>query len=249
MVSKLNEDLERISQWSHHNALIINPSKSQAIYFARQKIPNLPQPIIDNTPIAYCEVVKNLGVNFDRELTWESHINQICSRVYMCLRKFYQIRQYLSQETRLQIIRSYVVPHILYGDVLFFNARKKFLKKIERAINSCTRFVFDLRRIDDISPHRNVILGCSLVNHLKIRVTSFLHKIIKFKEPSYLFQSLTISSSLRNRNLLVPRNRTFYYNSSIFVAGARIWNTIPNSIRRVEGVTTFRALVGSHFGG
>lgn len=247
LIMKLNEDLNAVNAWSAQNGLVLNPTKSQAIYFARNPIPNMPQPSIGDTPIEYFDVLMNLGVKFDRALTMEAHINLICSRIYFGLRKFYQIKRFIPTNLRLNLIKTYVLPFLYHGDVIYFSARKQFILKLERALNACTRFVFGLKRFDSISGVKNSLLGHSLENHLKIRVCLFLFKLLKTRKPPYLFESMQLSRSQRTRHLILPSFKSNHYSSSIFVAGARIWNTIPVEIRSVSNVNNFRSLIDKYF--
>lgn len=247
LILKLNEDLTAVNTWSIQNGLILNPAKSQAIYFSRNPIPNLPQPAIGDTSIEYFDVLMNLGVKFDRALTMEAHINMICSRIYFGLRKFYQIGRFIPKNLRLRLIKTYVLPFLYHGDVIYFSARQQFMCKLERALNACTRFVFGLRRFDSISAVKNSLLGHSLQNHLKIRVCLFLFKLLKSQKPPYLFESVQLSKSKRTSHLILPSFKSKHYDSSIFVAGARIWNSIPVEIRSVGTVNEFKSLINKFF--
>jgi hypothetical protein len=66
----------------------------------------------------------------------------------------------------------------MYGDLLFINTHKYSLGRIERAINACTRFVFDLRRYDHLGDRRNILLGRSLKNYFNVRVAIFYYKLL-----------------------------------------------------------------------
>ncbi len=139
------------------------------------------------------------------------------------------------------------MAHLYYGDVVFFNAPKSCFKKLEKAINACTRFVFNIPGRTSPGRFRNVILGRSLQNHFKYRLCIFIFKLLKFKEPGYLYDSLRFSSSTRYINLLLAENQSTQYNGSFFVRGISIWNSLPISIRTVSGLGAFKSRVLYYF--
>ncbi|KAJ4440232.1 hypothetical protein ANN_08371 [Periplaneta americana] len=79
-INSLNEDLDSISSWSQQFGLNLNACKSQAILFAnRRLIPevndlNIPPVKLDKTIIPFSSTVKNLGVHFESNLSWDTHI-------------------------------------------------------------------------------------------------------------------------------------------------------------------------------
>ena len=227
--------------------MVLNGAKSEAMYFCRSVVSDLEQVFVGDEPLNYLSVVKHLGVKLDRKLSWEPFIGQICSRVFLGLRRLYQIGHLLPQATRMTIVKSYIIPHIFYGDVLYFDANKTYLDRLERALNACTRFVFNLRPRERLREHRNAILGRSFDGHLKLRIAIFLFKLISTREPSYLYNQLVFGRSRRTILLIVPRHRTNYYASSIFVAGARIWNSLPAAIKNCTSLETFKRLASGHF--
>jgi hypothetical protein len=184
---------------------------------------------------------------FDRTLNWDLHVNSIVSTIFFKLRKLYQIKNLLPQEARLRLVRALILPHLYYGNVIFFNAPKSCFKKLQKAINACTRFVYNIPGRTSPGRFRNVILGRFLQNHFKYHVCIFIFKLLKFKEPGYLYNSLRFSSSTRCRNLLLAENQSAHYNGSFFVRGISIWNSLPISIRTVSGLGAFKSRVLDYF--
>jgi hypothetical protein len=171
--SQVNQDLDSICSWASSNGLVINFKKTQAIYFSAQKIPQFPRLVFDSNPVPLSVKVTNLGMVFDRTLNWDLHVNSIVSTIFFKLRKLYQIKNLLPQEARLRLVRALILHHLYYGDVVFFNAPKSCFKKLEKAINACTRFVFNIPGRTSPGRFRNVILGRSIQNHFKYRSLYF----------------------------------------------------------------------------
>lgn len=243
MVSKLNSDLASISQWAVSNGIPLNVPKTKAICFSRQGSLDLPRVCLNGHFVEYSGVVKNLGVFFDSSMSWEPHINSICKKVHFLLCKFYQIRSLLPVSSRLRIVKSVIIPHFNYCDSLFYNSSGTHLKKLCKALNACTRFVYDLRLFDHLGDKRNAILGMSLERYFKMRVVLFIFSLYRSRSPNYLFSCLKPATSARSLNFILPANRSRYYNDSVFVHGVSLWNSLPTCIKAAESLSVFRGLV------
>ena len=84
----MNSDLKRISEFSVSNFLKLNEGKSQYIIIgSRQNIKTLNNmrlsPITINGEVIERETtVKNLGILFDENLSWDAEINKCISKGY-----------------------------------------------------------------------------------------------------------------------------------------------------------------------
>jgi hypothetical protein len=56
--------------WSSENGLSLNTNKTLSICFSRREIPNLIPPTIGGVMIGYSDVITNLDVKFDKNLSW-----------------------------------------------------------------------------------------------------------------------------------------------------------------------------------
>lgn len=239
-IASLNSELASVSKWADDNGFTLNISKTQAIVYVSI--------ILNETDLICSPTVKNLGVIFDSTLSWEQHIGKVCGTIYGTLNKLYQIKQFLPTSSRAKIIKTIVFPHVLYSSVLFWSANDLYLTKLAKAVNACTRFVFDIPFIERLGDQRNVLLGMSLRNFLKYRAMIFLFNLIITQTPSYLYSLLKFTNSERYpRNLIIPANHSRVYQCSLFVSGASLWNSLPNNIKLTSSITTFKRLAFEFF--
>ncbi|CAG4991028.1 unnamed protein product [Colias eurytheme] len=70
----MNDDLERISDWSRKNALVLNPTKSKYLVVGSKKqLSHLDEEdiriCVNSIPIERVAVARNLGIDFDTQLS------------------------------------------------------------------------------------------------------------------------------------------------------------------------------------
>ena len=101
------------------------------------------------------------------------------------------------------------------------------------------------RKVDLIFAHR-----------IKFKVALLMYMVHNRLSPLYISEMLApVSSTLMHRqprssgssNYTVPRTRTKLGDRASSVAGPVIWNSIPESIRSVDNVHTFKCLLKMHF--
>ena len=82
-VAAVNEDLHNIRNWCFQNSLLLNPEKSKLIvYGSRQMLEKLPEFHISllGKELVPADFVKDLGVTFDKYVTFNEHtINTVSS--------------------------------------------------------------------------------------------------------------------------------------------------------------------------
>lgn len=247
-IASVNSDLQLIYDWSCQNGLKLNAKKSQALVIYRRSIVtmNLRNLHINSENIKYVSKAKNLGVFFSNNFSWSDHIDYIVGRVYASLRSLWASAKYLSTEIRKRLIVALIMPIISYCNPLFSAMDAGSLQKLQVAFNSCTRFVYRLRRYDHVSALSNRILGMSLCDYFKLHKCIFMFKIILFRSPSYLYENLQFLRSNRSYNLLVPRAKFVQTRNTFFFQSVLLWNQIPNAIKNSCTITAFSNSLRAH---
>lgn len=245
IIRMMNEDLQSIAEWSQRNQLIVNQSKSKAIFLkGRRRTPTnlgmLPRINLDGVTIEWTDSAKNLGFVFQSDLQWEGLIDQQCGKIYASLRTLYSCATIAPIETRLKMFKSLILPHFLFGDTLHINPSAYAMNKLRLALNSCVRFVYGLSRYAHVSHLQKNLLGCPLENFYAYRSCIFLRKLITSRSPPTLYQKLLPFQGRRLQNLIIPPNYTAVYSSSMFVRGVVNWNSLPTVIRRSTPETVFK---------
>ena len=262
VINSLNNNLHNISVWSRKYGICVNPDKCQAIIIgsSRQlskldhsKLPNI---TYNGTTINFTTTVKDLGIIIDDKLTWSNYVAEISRKVYASLHSMMRLKNFLPMQTKLQLVNTLLLPIVDYGDACCLDLNKDLLNKLERILNTCIRFVYGLRKYDRISSCRRQLGWLSVVDRRRSRVLCLLYSILfDPQSPTYLSSDFAFLSSFHNRSLrsqsnlmlATPRHTSGFMSDSFAVAGVRLWNELPELIRRAPSREVFKRRVKEHF--
>ena len=209
-IKDVNTDLERISDFSKRNCLKINEGKSQLIIFGSRKMlsklneTRLDNILINNKVISRETTVKNLGIEFDQQLTWKDQINKQVKNAYYKLHQLYRFHKFLSEKCKLRLVETFVLSQLTYGDIVTQNTTLELQNKLQKVQNACYRFVFGVKKYDHITPYINQAKSLKMAARTKLHALVQMHKIILNKAPTYLCNRVLYRNNIHNIN---TRNR------------------------------------------
>ena len=120
---ELNADLDRIYSWDQTWNINFEPAKCRTLRVSLKRDVDLHPPLFMATlPIDEVDVLKILGIYFDRKLLWSHMIDQLVIRCCQRLGALYRIRDYLGQNGIVTAFRSFVRPVCEYGNIIFMGA-------------------------------------------------------------------------------------------------------------------------------
>ena len=239
VISRMNADIKAIENWSSENFLTLNAKKTQAIILCNKnsdtdRNKNSYESInVLNNKIDYSKFVKNLGVFIDCHLSFKKHVNFVCSKIYATLKGIVALRKFTDKEMRIKLVKSLIIPHFTYADLIFSAASCKAINKLQISYNSCIRYIFNLRKHDSVSDYRSLIFGMPLQEYYKFRAISFVRKCLIGECPEYFQGYFVASGSHRRCDLIMPEARMEVGNKSFKSRGSRLWNSLPNVIKRI----------------
>ena len=100
-----------------YNRLALSISKTNFILFHSCKLkPNQSLRInIDDALIKKIGSTKYLGLTFDSNLTWESHINELCSKLSKTVGILSKVRHFVDNHILVMLYYSLIYPFFTYG--------------------------------------------------------------------------------------------------------------------------------------
>ena len=177
----INQDLDRLLQFSTKHNLIINASKSTFLLFGKHH-DILHQNInirigADNVP--YSKTGRNLGLIFDSELRFKPHISKCIQVAYSNLKKIFPHRHLLSKKDKIMLTDSLVLSHFNFADVVYGPCLTRMdSDRVQRVQKACLRLICGIRRREPVSHKLKEINWLSMDLRRKLHSAVLFHKII-----------------------------------------------------------------------
>ena len=185
--------------------------------------------------------VKYLGVIIDQHLSWKHHINYIALKISRNIGIISRLRHFVPFKTLLSIYNSLIFPYISYGLIAWGQASKSHLEKIlilqKRAVRLINFLPFRMHAIpyfgqSNVLPITMLYFKLSSILMLDITTNSAPQNIWHlFACTQDIHQYNTRSAS--SGNYYINYSRLNHHKSSFSIVGAKIWNSIPESYRRL----------------
>ena len=155
-LSILSSTLDSIHSWLSSNRLSVNPAKTEFLLIGtkqqRSKITNCSISFL-GIPISPSIHARNLGVEFDSDLSYSQHISNVCRSSYYQIRQFRQLRSALDTNSAKLLANALVSSKLDYCNSLFYNLPSTSIDRLQHVQNSLARFVIpSVRRCHHISP-------------------------------------------------------------------------------------------------
>ena len=134
--ASLINDLTKISEWAVQWKMNFNPDPSkqaQELLFSR-KTSSKPYPSLDfnDSPVHQVPLQKHLGLFLDPKLSFDEHIQCILIKTRKIIGLIRTLQPVILRAALLTIYKSFLRPHLDYGDVIYDRAsNKSFQNKLE----------------------------------------------------------------------------------------------------------------------
>ena len=151
MVDDLEACLASLDTYFRANGLKVNESKFELLPLGtRQNLRNMPSFTVQfrDKTLTTCSQAKNLGVTFDRYLSWEPHVTELSRRCVGVLSAISHLRHCLPSGTLTTIVTALVFSHIRYCVTVFGNGSAKNLEVVQKIINFAARVISGRRKFD-----------------------------------------------------------------------------------------------------
>lgn len=172
--------------------------------------------------ISYC--LKFLGLNLDNKLTWKNQIDIVCNKLNRFSYALYNLKKIVNRSSALTAYHAYVTSTLRYGIIFWGNSTDRDLVFI--AQKKCLRSVCGLKQTDSCKPYfielKILTLPCLYI----FEVVMYTKKNIN--------QFLSFRSTRQRHKLDTKRFNTALLTKSVFGMAPKLYNKIPEDIRKAE---------------
>ncbi|MDF4316827.1 reverse transcriptase family protein, partial [Vibrio parahaemolyticus] len=248
-LTKLHNCLKDIKTWMS-NFLMLNSDKTEVIVLGPKQLrDSLSDDIVslDGIALASSTTVRNLGVIFDQDLSFNSHLKQTSRTAFFHLRNIAKIRPILTRKDAEKLVHAFVTSRLDYCNSLLSGSSSKSLKTLQLIQNAAARVLTGTKKRDHISPVLASLHWLPVKSRIEFKILLLTYKALNGQAPSYLRELIVPyypTRTLRSENaglLVVPKvsksrsgARAFSYQAPL------LWNHLPVTVREADTVSTFK---------
>src|SRR6218665_1546120 len=163
------------------NLLCPNPSKTEFLTIGLPKqLSKLTYssdlvPTDLTSPELYTSPVRNLGVIFDKNLTFADYITKLSQTYYMDIRDLRRLRQILDYKTACTIATSIVHSKLDYCNSLFYSINSSQIKRLQTIQNALARAVTKIPKLHHITPVQKSLHWLKIPQRIHYKIASLTY--------------------------------------------------------------------------
>uniref|UniRef100_A0A671YR52 Reverse transcriptase domain-containing protein n=1 Tax=Sparus aurata TaxID=8175 RepID=A0A671YR52_SPAAU len=253
----LTNCLTELKSWLQTNFLQLNCDKSEIILIGPKSLATSTQNFslsIDNTTLSPSPFIRNLGIIFNNNLSFEHHISRLTQTAFFHLKNIARLRPLLSFSAAETLIHAFITSRLDYCNSILYGSSSKVLNKLQYIQNSAARLLTHTRSHEHITPVLQHLHWLPIPYRINFKLLLLTHKALHNQAPSYLTDLLHHHTPTRNlrssdANLLShplrTKHRTWGYRA-FSIAAPSLWNALPKHIRDCSNPSTFKSLLKTH---
>lgn len=249
-VNLLKHDATQIMDWFDENLITINASKTKLVCFRNPlKKVNLDSPVTLHksnctdclcSQLDYVDKVKYLGVYFDSDMSWNSHMSYLCKRIRSVSCLLFNNKVFMPFAVRKSIAHALGYSIVRYGITIFGNCAELWKIKIDRILRAMLKSV---GYNSDFPTDINVFEALQMPNFSALFVQSVVLRHFwsnDFKLPFVSHKSLRHTS-----RFVTPRCVTRYGKRVRSYYVPFIFNTLPEHVIEASTKKQLKKLMNS----
>ncbi|KAL9978420.1 hypothetical protein ACROYT_G015933 [Oculina patagonica] len=190
---------------------------------------------------------KLLGVTIDSKLSFDEHIDDLCRKVSQRIAVLKRIKKFLPFQQRIAYYNAMIKQDMLYASVVWSSCSLGNLQRILRLQKRAARVILDADTRANSVELFKILNWLPVHVEVKINILTQVYKRINGQSPSYMNELLVPNSEINERNsrygsvnLACPRfKRKTEGGRSFSVRATRLWNTLPNFLKKISKINVF----------
>ncbi len=242
-IEKLTECIVDIKNWLMSNFLLLNSEKTEVLIIGPKNptCNNLEHYLtLDGSSVnSSSSSVRNLGVLFDSNLSFESHVSSICKTAFFHLKNISKLRPMLSTSNAEILINAFMTSRLDYCNALLGRCSARLINKLQLVQNAAARVLTRTRKYDHISPVLSTLHWLPTKHRIDFKILLMTYKALNGLAPQYLSELLSHYSPPRaaafsnSGRLIIPRiSKSTAGGRSFSFSAPKLWNNLPTLFGR-----------------
>ena len=238
LAAKMQEDLDRYYDWCYTNRLTINSKKTKYMCFTSKVNWFNCRLSINGEKIYQVDNYKYLGVILDQALSYEKFVKSQLKTTAFRTYQLARLNPFVDIDTAILLYKTYVLPILEYGDVLYAGVKKDTLRKIQKAQNRGLKVA---QRTDYLTPTYDIHARAKL-NMLEDRL--YVHQLkeafIRCQKPRYRDNRNLVTRAWDGPILKCYTAHSCAYTRSLEHSLAFVWNDLIPADRMIDSLDKFK---------
>ena len=250
LVQRMEATMERVNKYFSDNGLKVNSDKTQFIFIgSRAFIDRIPEDIkikVGNTELSPKDSAKNLGVILDSHLSFEKHVDYVCTKANGLLFFLMRNKDMFDNETRKIVVEALVISLFTYCSLIWGACTTSIRNKLQKVQNFAAKVSVGYgRKHDHATPFIKKLDWLKINEMLQYHELLFMFKIVNSQSPVGVL-SITQVGQTHERitrqihELHVPRTRTLIADKALSIRGSTQWNKLPDIVKQDSRMTSFK---------
>ncbi|KAK3101483.1 hypothetical protein FSP39_003928 [Pinctada imbricata] len=244
----LQEDINKLTDWSNEWLLKFNIDKCKHLHLGRQTNYTY---TMAGKEITKINNEKDLGIIIDNELKFQTHICTQVKKANQILGLIKRSFSYLDEEMFLTLYKSLVRPHLEYGSNIWSVIYKKEAISIENVQRRATKLLTNLKDLSYCDRLKH--LGLPTLEYRRLRsdmvetykIMNNLDHVNKEK----IFPLNTNITRGHNKRIYKKYSRTNVRKFSFTQRVVETWNSLPANVVEAKSVNIFKNKLNAHWKG
>jgi hypothetical protein len=191
---------------------------------------------------------KYLGLYLDPCLKWSDHAEHVKNKLCFASAVLWKLKRIIPRDVKKRIYFAIFQSHLLYMSQVYGNACDTVLKPLQTIQNRTLRNVFGLDRMENrINMYTHLVENCLPIRAIHYINTACyiygnIHKNIHTNIP--IEKSVTRGRSAARLRPVI--GKTNYGKKDILSFGINIFNSIPNDIKTLKTLSSFKWALKCH---
>ena len=185
-----------------------------------------------------------------------THVTRTTAGCFAALRQIRSVRRSLPTAAIKTLVVSLVLSKLDYGNASLAGIPAVLLRRLQSVLNAAARTITGLPHSAHISSTLAELHWLRAAERIKFKLATMMFRCLYGTAPRYLSVNLTrvadvpvrrrLRSSTTNA-LIVQRTRLATVGDRAFpVAGANLWNSLPDEITSLDSLDTIRSQLKMH---
>ena len=255
----MNYQLQLVHSWIADSKMRLNGNKSCVMWFKPRHCRNYrlveqPDIMINNMTLQVTVKQKYLGLIFDKQLSWTSHVSHICKKMSYYLYLVGLHKRILPVSLIKLLMDSLVLPHMQYAlPVWGPSLYQQHLLRLQRLQNRAVRLIFSLHKFDHVSNYYKQLQWFNLDQLIQFRLACMMfhqyhHSRSILLKPPIQFGNHTSHFTRTQPHFANPYRCRLSQTQKFFrCTGTTNWNNLPLNLKQTESFSEFYKAAKYHF--